>query len=87
MLNERKYILKCFIIFLKKNNAFKEFLELLKKCRSNKNAIQFLTQHCTYNPADLIINAFPWINNKIVSWPNLHVKWRKICKEKNFIKE
>ena len=84
---KEKYILKCFITFLKRNNALNIYNEYLQKYRQEKNAISFLIQHCTDNPTDLIMNAFPWRSNKIVSWGKLHKEWHDICKENNFIKE
>lgn len=83
---KEKFILKCFITFLKRNNALYIYNEYLQKYRNEKNAIHFLIQHCSYNPTDLIINAFPWRSNKMVSWAKLHKGWRNLCEENNFIK-
>lgn len=84
---KERFILKCFITFLKRNNALNIYNECLQKHRHGKNAINFLTQHCIYNPTDLIINAFPWRSNEIVSWGKLHTRWRNVCEENNFIEK
>lgn len=83
---KEKYILKCFITFLKRNNAFEEFSERLKKYRSNKEAIRFLITCCKYQPIEIIVSAFPWISNQGISWAKLHVEWNNVCKKKNFIR-
>lgn len=81
---KEKYVLKCFVTFLKRNNAFEEFSERLKKYRDNKSIIQFLKTHCKHQPTEIIINAFPWTRIRGISWAKLHVEWKNECQKKNF---
>lgn len=87
---ENKYILKQFIAFLKRNNAYKEFLNLmmndgnfritLKQDLSDPtDYIAFMVQNY---PKMLINNAFDWSNSTHITrgqWYDLHNKWCSLC--------
>ena len=86
---ENKYILKQFIAFLKRNYAYKEFLNLMMNDRNFRitykkdlsdptDYISFMIQN---QPKLLINNAFDWSNSTKITrgqWYDLHNEWCRL---------
>ena len=86
-----KRLLKDFILFLKKENVYNEYLELLKKDYyyrkyssyiKNQNEIIWLTETIKKRPQNLILDAFSWpCHHDSIDWSIIDTKWRaKILK-------
>lgn len=87
---KNKYILKRFIAFLKRNYAYKEFLNLMINDRNFRitykkdlsNPTDYITFTIQNHPKMLINNAFDWSNSKNITrrqWYDLHNAWCDLC--------
>ena len=87
---KNKYILKHFIAFLKRNYAYKEFLNLMMDDRTfritYKTDLSDPTDYITFTiqnqPKMLINNAFDWSNSRNITrgqWYDLHKTWCHLC--------
>lgn len=85
-----KFILKQFIAFLKRNYAYKEFLNLMMNDGNfritPKQDLSDPTDYITFmvqnQPKMLINNAFQWSNSRNMTrgqWYDLHNEWRDLC--------
>lgn len=79
---KHKFILKHFIAFLKKNNAYSKFLFNLEDGyyyrHSHKKATnekQYIIETIKHNPHRLILDAFSWANDTKVNWDCLSCEW------------
>ena len=75
---KKKYILKTFIKFLKKNDVYNAYIYSLKLSKnSNIAATKFIINTINRDPNDLIVAAFAWYTspNQKKSWSELHDEW------------
>ncbi len=87
----KKYILKLFMAFLKKNGAYEIFLQTLKDYTEQQNKyiyqisepIQYITSTITSDPRFLIISAFDWskAEYKKVNWGKLNSEWSELIEK------
>lgn len=94
-MTNKKIILKSFILFLKKNNALNEYYLALKHGKNYRlryaqikhciDANEFIIEYVKAHPRLLIMDAFSWSDSNESLWTNLHDKWFKFCKSRNFI--
>lgn len=96
-MRNKKIILKTFFTFLKENNALNEYCIALKnggsyRYRNGYAQIKpcsgendFIVEYVKEKPDLLIMDAFRWLNSNESLWNNLHNKWCKVCKSRNFI--
>ena len=82
-----KFILKLFLAFLKKNNVLEEYVKNLELDKGGKNeSIRFIVSCCKYQPSNLLIHAFSWIEfklkNKSFTWGYLHRQWNLLLNYK-----
>lgn len=76
-----KYLLRIFINFLKLNQVYENYLSYLKATKGGqKKSVDFIVKHITYNPEDIIIEAFPWVTPKHQKkrWGELHREWQML---------
>lgn len=76
-------IIKLFFLFLKNENALKEFIVAFK--RENPIEFKILKQY----PCLLISSSFDWARtrNGITYWCNMHSKWCEFLKSKGLYDE
>lgn len=81
-----KYVLKNFILFLKKEQVYKDYLKNLKngaeyrlRCAriSKIDEIEWLTETVKICPQNLILDAFRWMGFESDMWQELSEKWMK----------
>lgn len=76
-----KYLLRIFIKFLKFNKAYENYIFNLKSTKGGqKESVIFIVRHITYNPKDIIMNAFMWMpsKNQKKEWVELHREWQML---------
>ena len=82
MKNYYQILLKHFIVFLKRKNAYRIYLECLdngdfyrKQFREKINAVEFIIYNIRYRPTQLICGAFDWSINRNINWSHLDLEW------------
>ena len=81
MIMPTKYLLRIFIKFLKLNKVYESYiLNLQNNKGGQKEAVKFIVKYITYQPQDMIINAFPWRTPKHQkkTWSALHREWQML---------
>ena len=81
MIMSTRYLLIIFVRFLKFNNAYENYILNLKENKGGqKEAVKFIVKYITYQPQEMIINAFPWRTPKHQkkTWPVLHREWQML---------
>jgi hypothetical protein len=84
----KKYLLRIFINFLKKNKVYDVYLLRLKeeKCGIERS-INFIVKYIKTQPDSLIMSAFPWMTSRgqEKSWGELHREWVLFLLRNGFI--
>lgn len=80
-----KHKLKIFIIFLKQENIYREYLKGLNNGKEYRkffycesNATDFIVNKISKQPFNLISSAFDWSSNRYphINWGAVSLKWR-----------
>lgn len=83
MIMNRKYLLRNFMKFLKFYNAYDNYILKLKETKGGqKETVDFIVRHITYDSENIIMNAFAWysLKNQKKTWVELHHEWQRLLK-------
>lgn len=84
----KKFIVKTFTRFLKKNDVYDLYLtNLMNYNEQETKSIDFIINCINRSPDELILGAFPWCSlpTQKKSWGGLHKEWLSLLLKKNLI--